>query len=102
MSLTQKLKDAVSGGTINITSLCIGTLYLVLHCDRIGTNYGDVLLTIRDEAEYNIVRVFLPRHYGSAIYVDGMASINNRRITYYLTYKRKSASSDCPMLQIDV
>ena len=68
MALKQKFKDAVPGGAINITFLCIGTLYPVMHCDLIGTKYGDaVRLTIREEAEDNIVRVFLPRHYGSAI-----------------------------------
>ena len=103
MSLTQKFKDAVSGGAINITSLCIGTRYPVIHCDRIGTKYCDSLcLTIREEAEDNIVRVFLPRYYGSAISEEDMAAINSRRIMYYLTYKGKSASSDRPMLLMDV
>ena len=102
MSLTQKFKDAVSGGAINITSLCIGTRYPVIHCDRIGTKYVDaVRLTIREEAEDIILRVFLPRHYGSAISED-MAAINSRRIMYYLTYKGKSASSYRCMLQMDV
>ena len=56
MSLTHKLKDAVSGGAINITTLCIGTRYPFLHCDRIGTKYGDdVHLTIHEDAEDNIV-----------------------------------------------
>ena len=87
MSLTQKFKDAVSGVAINITSLCIGTRYPVIHCDRIGTRYGDAVRhTIREEAEDNSVRVFLPRHCGSAISEEDMTAINNRRITYYLTY----------------
>ena len=103
MSLTQKFKDAVSGGAINITSLCIGTWYPVIHCDRIGTKYVDaVRLTIREEAEDNILRGFLPHHYGSAISEEDMAAINNRRIMYYFTYKGKSASSYRCMLQMDV
>ena len=103
MSLTQKFKDAVSGGAINITSLCIGKPYPVLHCDRIGTKHSDaVLLTIRADADDNIVLVFLPRHYGSAISEEVMPPINNRQIQYYLTYKGKSGYSDRPMLQMDV
>ena len=103
MSLKQKFKDAVSGGAINITSHCIGTRYPVIRCDRIGRKYGDaVRLTIREEAEDDIVRVFLPRHYGSGISKEDKVAINNGRITYYLTYKGKSASSDRPMRQIDV
>ena len=91
MSLTQKFKDTVSGGAVNITSLCIGTRYVVLDCDRIGTRYGNaVRLIIREDAGDNIVRVFLPRHYGSAISED-MAAINNRQIQYYLTYKGKGS-----------
>lgn len=66
MSLSQKFKSNVSGGAINISSLCIGTRYPVLHCDRIGTKYGDaVRLTICEEDEDNIVCVLLLRHYGS-------------------------------------
>ena len=58
MSQTQKFKDTVSGGAINNITL-LGTLYSVILCDRIDTNYGDaVRLTIREEVEDNIVRVF--------------------------------------------
>jgi hypothetical protein len=58
MSLTQKFNDAVSGGAINITSLSIGKRYPVIHCDQIGTKYGDaVRFTIREEAEDNIVQI---------------------------------------------
>ena len=72
---------------MNILSLCIGRRYLVIHCEHIATKYGDALrLTIREEAEDNIVRDFLPRNYGSAISEEDMTAINNRRITYYLTY----------------
>ena len=103
MSLTQKFKDAVSGGAVNITSLYTGTRYPVLHCERIGTKYGEaVCLTLRDESEDNLIRVFPPHHYGTTITDEDMAAINNRQIQYYLTYKGKSATSDRPMLQIDV
>ena len=99
MSLTQKFRDAVSGGALNITALCIGTRYIVIHCDRVDTKNGDaVRLTLREEDDDNIVRVFLPRHYGSEIAEDDMTAINNQRIKYYLTYKTKSTSTDRPML----
>ena len=66
MSLSQRFRQAVAGGAVNITALRIGTRYPVLHCDRVGTKYGDaVRLTLREDE--NIVRFFLPRHYGSAI-----------------------------------
>ena len=90
MSLTQKFKDSVSGGAINITSLCIGTRYPVIHCDRIGMKYGDaVRLTIREDDDDNMLRGFLPRHYGSAISEEYTTAINSRKIQYYLTYKGK-------------
>ena len=74
-SLTQKFKDSVSGGAINIISLCIGTRYPVIHCDRIGRNYGDaVRLTIPEKADDNIVLFFLSRHYGFSISEEGMAA----------------------------
>ena len=102
MSLTQKFRDAVAGGAVNITDLRIGTRYPVLQCDRVGTKYGDtVRLTLREEDENNIVRGFLPRHYGSVMSEDDMAAINGRRITYFLTYKGTSASTNRPMLQMD-
>ena len=47
--------------------------------------YGNALrLTLREEDDDNIVRVFLPRHYGSAM------------------SEGKSTSTDRPMLQMDV
>ena len=64
MSLSQGFRDAVARGAVNITALRIGTRYPVLHCDRVVTKYGDaVRLTLREEEDDNIVRVFLPRHY---------------------------------------
>ena len=103
MSLTQKNKEAVSGGAVNITSFYMGTRYPVLHCDRIGTKYGEaVRLTLREEAEDNVIRVFLPRHYGMTITNEDMAAINSRHTQYYLTYKGKSATTNRPMLQMDV
>ncbi len=91
------------GDAVNITVLRIGTRYPVMHCDRVGTKYGDaVRLTLREEDNNNIVRVFLPRHYGSAFSEDDVAAINNQRHKYYLTYKGNSASTGRPVLQMDV
>ena len=101
--MTQRFKDAVSGGAVNITSLYTGTRYPLLHCERIGTKYGEaVRLTLREDVDDNIIRVFLPPPYGPAINDEDTAAINNRQIQYYLTYKGKSATSKSPMLQIDV
>ena len=84
MALSQKFKDAVSGATVNVTVLYMGTRYLVLHCERVDTTYGDsVRLTLREDAEENIIRVFLPCHYGETITDEDMASINNHKIQYY-------------------
>ena len=81
----------------------MSTRYPVLHCDRIGTKYGEaVCLTLREEAEDNVIRVFLPRHYGMTFTEEDVAAINSRQIQYYLTYKGNSAASDRPMLQMDV
>ncbi len=103
MSLTQKFKDAASGAAVNVTSLYIGTRYPVLQCERFDTKYGmSVRLTLREEAEDNVIRVFLPRHYGTTITDQDMAAINARTIQCYLTYKGKSATSDRPMLQMNV
>ena len=103
MSLTQKFRDAAAGGVVNITALRIGTRYPVLQCDRVSTKYGGaVRLTLREEDDDNIVRGFLPRHYGSAMSEEDMAAINGRRITYFLIYKGPGASTNRPMLQMDV
>ena len=83
ISLTQRVNDAVSGGAVNITSLYTGKRYPVLHSNRFDTNYGEaVRLTIRDDAEDNITRFFLPRHYVEAITDADMAAVNNRQIQY--------------------
>ena len=103
MSLSQRFREAVAGGAVNITALRIGTRYPVLHCDRVGTKYGDaVRLTLREEEDDNIVRVFLPRHYGSAISEEDVAAINTQRQKYFLTYKGNSAATGRPVLQMDV
>ena len=103
ISLTQKFKDAVSVGAVNITSLYTGTRYPVLHCVRVSTKYGEVVrLTLREDAEDNIIRGFLPRHYGAAIIDEDMAALNNRQIQYYLSYKGKNATSNSPMLLMNV
>ena len=103
MSLSQRFRDAVAGGAVNITALRIGTRYLVLHWDRVGTKYGDaVRLTLREEEDDNIVRVFLPRHYGSAFSEEDVAAINTQRHKYFLTYKGNSTATGRPVLQIDV
>ena len=57
----------------------MSTRYPVLHCDRIGTKYGEaVCLTLREEAEDNVIRVFLPRHYGMTFTEEDVAAINSR------------------------
>ena len=72
------------------------------HCDHVSKKYGDaVRLTLREE-EDNIVRVFLPRHYGSAFSEDDVVAINTQRHKYFLTYKGNSAATGHPMLQMDV
>ena len=103
ISLTQRFRDAIAGGAVNITALRIGTRYPVIHCDRVGTKYGDaVRLTLREEDDDNIVRVFLPRHYGSTISEDDVAAINKQRLKYFLTYNGNSASTVRSMLQMDI
>ncbi len=61
-----------------------------------------VRVTLREEADDNVFMVFLPCHYGSTITDEDMAAINDRKIQYYLTYKAKSATTNRPMLQMDV
>ncbi len=75
----------------------------MIHCERVDTKYGpSVRLTLREDAEDNMIRVFLPRHYGASITDTDVATINDRKIQYYLTYKGKSATTNLPMLQMDV
>ena len=103
MSPKQKFKDVVSGAAINVTALYTGTRYSVLHCERMDTRYGMALrVTLGEEADDNVIRVFLPRHYSTIITEEDMAAINDRKIQYYLTYKGKSATTNRPMLQMDV
>ena len=103
MSLTQKFKDAVSCAAIKVTALFTGTRYPVLHCERVDTKVGvAVRVTLREEADDNVFLVFLPRHYANTITDEDMAAINDRKIQYYLTYKGKSATTNRPMLQMDV
>ena len=61
MALSQKFKEAVSWAAVNVTALSTGTHYPVLHCERMDAKYGEtVRLTLREDADDNIIRVFLP------------------------------------------
>ena len=75
----------------------------MLHCERVDNKYGQsVRLTLLEDAENNIIRVFLPRHYGTSNSDMDIGTINDGKIQYNLTYKRMSATSNCPMLQMDL
>lgn len=103
MPLTQKFKYTVFGAVVKVTSLYMGTRYPVLHCEHTDTKYGEsIRLTIREEAEDNVTLVFLPRRYSRTFTDDNITVINNGQIQYYISYKGKSASSQHPMLQMDV
>ena len=103
MALSQRFKDAVSGSAVNVAALYMRTRYPVLGCEWVDTKYGmSMRLTLREEGEDNVTRVFLPRHYCATITDEDMAAINSQRIQYYLSYKGKSVTSNRPMLQIDV
>lgn len=102
IALTQKFKDAFSGAAVNVTALYVGTRYSVLHCERVETKYGmSVRVTLHEEADDNVM-VFLPRHYDTKITDEFTAAIYSLTNQCYLTYKGKSATSNCPMLQKDV
>ena len=103
MSLKQKFKDAVYCAAINVTALFTGTQYPALHCERVDTKFGvAVRLTLREEADDNVLLVFLPRHYPNTITNEGIAAINDCKTQYYLTYKGKNATTNRPMLEMDV
>jgi hypothetical protein len=103
MSLTQKFKDAFSGTAVHVTALFIGTRYLGIHCERVDTKFGpSVRLILLEDAEDNMIRVFLPRHYGASITDNYIPTTNYRKIQYYLTYKGKSATTNRPVLQMDL
>ena len=81
MFLKQKLKYALSGAAVNVTALYVGTRYPVLHCEQVETKYGmSVRVTLREEADDNVIRVFLSRQYGTAITDEDMAAINSHTI----------------------
>ena len=81
ISLSQKFKDAVSGAAVNVTALCTGTRYPVLHCERVETKYGiAVRVTLREEADDNVFMVFLPRHYADTITDEDMSATNSHTI----------------------
>ena len=89
------------GAAIKVTALYVGTRYPVLQCERLETKYGEAAcLTLRDEAEDNVIRVFLPRQYGATITDEDMAAINDHTIQYYLSFKGYIVTSNLPMLQI--
>ena len=100
MSLTQKFKDAVSGAAVNVTALYTGMRYRVLHCERVETKYGVAVRVTLREADDNVFMEFLQQYYGGTITDGDMATINDRKILYYL--RKRRARPPITLLQMDV
>jgi hypothetical protein len=65
MSLNNKFQEAASSYAMKISTMEVDRKYQITHAERMVTKYGSALLISIKESEYNTVKVFLSKRYGS-------------------------------------
>ena len=88
MALSQKFRDAVSGGAVSVSALDMNIRYPVIYCEGVETKYRPAVCLAVSKEDCNIV-VFLPRRSGDAFVDEDVSAINERSVQYYLSYKGK-------------
>jgi hypothetical protein len=87
MSLNKKFQEAASSYAIKISTMEVDRKYQITHAKRMVTKYGPTVLIGINDSEYNIVKVFMPKRYGSIFTDDDMNSMNSQKAALRLIYK---------------
>jgi hypothetical protein len=81
MDLAQKFEATPATDVIRINSLDIGLKYPILLAARVTTRYGpSIVLTLRDDEESTVTKVFLPNRYYSLFSYADIGAINSQTV----------------------
>jgi len=82
MGLDRKFQDATSCHSVKRSSLEVDCKYPITRAERSVTKFGPtVLMSIRD-VPLHTVKVFMPKHYGSAFSDADVEDINTEKCHY--------------------
>ena len=104
MDLAKKFEDATASAScasVNISTSILNRPYPIVRAKRITTKFGStVMLSIRDTDE-QLLQIFLPKRYASAVSDDDISKINSRSIHLNLVYKGLCEKNPSYLLAID-
>jgi hypothetical protein len=84
----KKFEATCATDLISINSLDVGLKYPILLAARVKTRYGPrIVLTLRDDEEAGIAKVFLPARYYSLFSDSDIDAINSQTVQYYFVYR---------------
>jgi hypothetical protein len=80
MDLDKKFQDVASCQTANISSLEVHRRYPITRAERVVTKFGPTMLISVRDPNFHIVKVFLPKRYGSVFSDVDIEDINTEKV----------------------
>jgi hypothetical protein len=91
MDLAQKFETTCAPNVLSIDSLDVGLKYPILLAARVKTRYGpSIVLTLRNEEEGGIAKVFLPNRYDSLFSDTDIDVIISQTVQYFFVYRGRN------------
>jgi len=87
--------------TLLVSSFEVDRKYPITHAKRIVTKFGPTVLMSIMDAPFHIVKMFMPKPYGSAISDVDIEDINTAKVSLHLIYKEKCVKTKSYTLAID-
>jgi hypothetical protein len=88
MDLAQKFQTASATDVISIDSLDVGLEYPIVLAAKVKTRYGPrIVLTLRFDEEFKVLKVFLPARYYSLFSDADIEVINSQTVHYNFVYR---------------
>jgi hypothetical protein len=91
MHLAHKFETASATHVLSIDQLDVGLKYPIMLAAKSKTRYGpSIVLTLRDDEESKVVKVFLPSRFYSLFSDADIEVINSQTVQYSFVYKGRS------------
>jgi hypothetical protein len=91
MDLAQKFETASATAVLSIDSLDVGLKYPIVLAAKVKTRYGpSIVLTLRDDEESKVLKVFLPSGYYSLFSDADIDVINSQSVKYSFVYRGRN------------
>jgi hypothetical protein len=88
MDLAQKFETASVTDVLIIDSLDVGLQYPIVLAAKVKTRFGpSIVLTLRDDEESKVLKVFLPSRYYSLFSDVDIDVINSQTVHYSFVYR---------------